>query len=150
MSSGLPEALSLSSQSPITDNAASIPSRSTPPCKDAMVESRAAPISFASISLLSGLGARLESLAPVEGAQEVRVVIGPDRRVGVELAGRPTWVVGHTTEISIVAGHHHPVGDELAWRALFGVVLGAAGNPGVLRHVPEHGLQVQVAIGYVH
>src|SRR5919112_2871338 len=52
-SSELPEAASLSSQSPIMGNAASIPSRSTPPCKDAIVESRAVPTLFDSTSLLS-------------------------------------------------------------------------------------------------
>src|SRR5919112_1783897 len=71
-SSGLPEAASLSSQSPIMGNAASIPSRSTPPCKDAMVESRAAPTSFDSTSLLSAGCSVLTSPVSVPRALPLR------------------------------------------------------------------------------
>src|SRR5919112_921404 len=92
----------------------------------------------------------LSSLVPVEGAQEVRVIVGPDRRVGVKLAGLPPPVFGHAAKVSGVAGYHYPVGDELARRTLFYVLLAAAGEPGVLSHVPKHGLQVQVPVGDVH
>ena len=86
---------------------------------------------------------------PLEDAEDVGEIVGPDTRGGVGFQGTPALVGRYGFQVVELTGHDHPIGGFLAVGVGGEVQAMERDEAGVVGKIPDHRLEVEASIADV-